>query len=186
MTQLARRLGDGLSWAIAGVAALALGLLLAVAVPAPASAAQTFEVSFAFGPIAPGQPFTQTSTYHLAHDARFAEVEWISRTGLFEDADFRVEVCEGADATCADPRELTAGALEAGELTVAVTVSVSDEALITEGGDAAGRLTFVADEGDLAVTGADVASALLWSSGLLLVGAALLLLASRRTQPETD
>jgi hypothetical protein len=67
-----------------------------------------------------------------------------------------------------------------------VTVSVSDEALITEGGDAAGRLTFVADEGDLAVTGADVASALLWSSGLLLVGAALLLLASRRTQPETD
>ncbi len=177
MTRFVEVAGNSITWAVAGVVALALGLILALTTVSPARADQTIDISYTFPGLLPGVPEEQTGTYQLEQDARLVSLEWTDHTGLFTTAQLGVDVCQEACEINGAAEEFTAGELE---VLVQVTLPTVAETNGAEG-TVTGRLVFTAEDNQsaLAATGAQISTLLLWG-GAALTFVGLVIVTSRR------
>lgn len=151
---------------LAGSAALSVGAAMT-----PAAAAVPVDFTVGFPGLVPGETRTQQAVVTLERDATLERVVWQETTGFLTDDTLDVLVCSRSACTSQDAFARTP--MEAGSVTVAVTVTAPQTVEPGARGAATGRLTFVAEGERLASTGSSAATALLWSGALLVAGGAL-------------
>lgn len=129
-----------------------------------AAFAQTMSFSATLEDLAPGEPQTRTSTFHLDRPASLRGMNWVSRSGILADAIIEVEVCPPV-GPCVDPGHSDNIEFSAGELTVRVTATLAPNASVSGTGSARGVLIFSAEAGDdddLPFTGVDLMETAAW------------------------
>lgn len=145
----------------------------AAAAPAPTEITH----GVAFDNLVPGETRTQTTEVVVPTGVLVAS-EWASRTGLLASASLDVVLCR-PDEACQPAASLIGEPVAAGPVEVEVTVTVPTDAAPGVTGAAVGVLTFQGAD-DIATTGVDASA---WvaavAAGGLLVGAGIVLRASR-------
>lgn len=157
-------------------AATSIVLLIAGAPVSAAAAPEPTVFTLRFDDLVIGVPQTESGAFPLARDAELVAFAWIEREGVMTQVDLEAEVCDSA-GSCVDPAALGAGRpFAAGQVTVAVTVTLTAADPIPSG-SIVGRLTFTDDDDELSGAGAHVLEQVAWGVAALLAGAALIGLA---------
>ncbi|WP_285025405.1 hypothetical protein [Plantibacter sp. ME-Dv--P-122b] len=160
--------------AFACLAVLAGAVLLSVGLaPSPSSAAVPLDFTLTFPDLAPGETRTEAAVVVLDRDALLDAVTWEERTGLLESSSLALDICRST--TCVSADDFRSTRLTAGPIDVRVTVTVPTDAPPAATGSALGRLSFIADDDDLATTGSDAARLITWGLSLTAAGLALAL-----------
>lgn len=160
-----------------GTTVLLIGLGMSTAI------AQEVSFSASFNDMAPGAIRTVVETVALEKDATLRELNWLEREGILDSALLEVTICD-QKGTCLDADHPAETTLRAGSLTLTLTATITDSAVSGTSGRAMGQLVFEAAEGDgdLPLTGVEIASAVFWAVALVSLGALFVALGRRRSE----
>lgn len=167
--------------ALACLAVVVGAVLVSVGLSAsPTAAAVPVDFTLTFPDLAPGEVRTQAAVVTLERDALLDAVSWEERTGLLASSALSLVACRSS--TCVSADDFRATRMTAGPVEITVTVTVPLDVAPATTGSALGRLSFVADEDDLATTGSDAVRLVTWGVALVAAGSAIgvLVAVSRR------